>query len=67
MQDSEEYLVLKRQYDMAQAQLESERRETARLMQVIESLRTEVGRRDTDKGARDVSTSLDKFFGNIDV
>jgi chromosome segregation ATPase len=51
--DSEDYLVLKRQYDMAQAQLESERRETARLMQVIESLRTEVGRRDTDKGARD--------------
>lgn len=46
--------MLKRQYDMLQTQLESERRETGRLMQIIESLRTEVARRDGEKGVREV-------------
>lgn len=54
LQDSEEFLLLKRQYDMAQAQLESERRQTAHLMQVVENLRSELARRDSEKGVREV-------------
>ena len=56
MQDSEDYRTLQRSYELLFKQLEEERKESARLREVTEKLRSEIiiVRQDTDKSVREV-------------
>ena len=66
MQDSEDYRTLQRSYQMLFKQLEEERKESARLREVTEKLRSEIiiVRQDTDKSVREVRYLL---INNVQV
>ena len=57
MQDSDDYRSLQRQYELQALQLEGERREVARLNQLVEASRAEVllVKREAEKTARTVA------------
>ena len=57
MQDSDDYRSLQRQYELQALQLEGERREVARLNQLVEASRAEVllVNREAEKTARTVA------------
>lgn len=64
VQDSDDYRTLQRNYELIIKQLEEERKESARLREVTEKLRSEIiiVRQDTDKSVREVrGLPFDKF------
>lgn len=56
VQDSDDYRTLQRNYELIIKQLEEERKESTRLREVTEKLRSEIiiVRQDTDKSVREV-------------